>query len=43
MEDRFVVQWDRDALEMTGWIKLDVLSLRMLSAISLKHRKSVTL
>ncbi len=34
MEDRFVVQWDKDALEMTGWIKLDVLGLRMLSAIS---------
>jgi DNA polymerase III alpha subunit len=34
MEDRFVVQWDKDALEMTGWIKLDVLSLRMLSAIA---------
>jgi error-prone DNA polymerase len=34
MEDRFVVQWDKDALETTGWIKLDVLSLRMLSAIA---------
>lgn len=34
MDDRFVVQWDKDALEMTGWIKLDVLSLRMLSAIA---------
>ncbi|MGH8632465.1 MAG: error-prone DNA polymerase, partial [Burkholderiales bacterium] len=33
MEDRFVVQWDKDALEAAGWIKLDVLGLRMLSAI----------
>ncbi len=34
MEDRTVVQWDKDALETMGWIKLDVLSLRALSAIS---------
>lgn len=34
MEDRTVVQWDKDALEMQGWIKLDVLALRMLSAIA---------
>ena len=34
MEGRTVVQWDKDALEMAGWIKLDVLGLRMLSAIS---------
>jgi error-prone DNA polymerase len=34
MEDRTVVQWDKDALEMMGWIKLDVLGLRALSAIS---------
>jgi error-prone DNA polymerase len=34
MEERTVVQWDKDALEMVGWIKLDVLGLRMLSAIS---------
>jgi error-prone DNA polymerase len=34
MEDRFVVQWDKDSLEMAGWVKLDVLGLRMLSAIS---------
>lgn len=34
MEDRTVVQWDKEALEMAGWVKLDVLGLRMLSAIS---------
>lgn len=34
MEDRTVVQWDKDALEMAGWIKLDVLGLRTLSAIA---------
>jgi error-prone DNA polymerase len=34
MEERTVVQWDKDALEMAGWVKLDVLGLRMLSAIA---------
>jgi error-prone DNA polymerase len=34
MEERTVVQWDKDALELCGWIKLDVLGLRALSAIS---------
>ncbi len=34
LEDRQVVQWDKEALEMQGWIKLDVLGLRMLSAIA---------
>lgn len=34
MEDRIVVQWDKDSLELAGWIKLDVLGLRMLSAIA---------
>jgi error-prone DNA polymerase len=34
MEDRTVVQWDKDSLELAGWIKLDVLGLRMLSAIA---------
>lgn len=34
MDDRTVVQWDKDALETMGWIKLDVLGLRALSAIS---------
>ncbi|GBL38666.1 error-prone DNA polymerase [Anaerolineaceae bacterium] len=33
MEARSAVQWDKDALEMADWIKLDVLGLRMLSAI----------
>ena len=34
MDDRFVIQWDKDSLELAGWIKLDVLGLRMLSAIA---------
>lgn len=34
MEERTVVQWDKDSLEMAGWIKLDVLGLRMLSAVA---------
>ncbi len=34
MEDRTVTQWDKDSLEIAGWIKLDVLGLRMLSAIA---------
>jgi error-prone DNA polymerase len=34
MEDRTVVQWDKDALETMGWVKLDVLGLRTLSAIA---------
>ena len=34
MEDRTVVQWDKDALEAAGWVKLDVLGLRTLSAIA---------
>ena len=34
MEDRFVVQWDKDALEDAGLVKIDILGLRMLSAIS---------
>lgn len=34
MQDRTVVQWDKDALELCGWIKLDVLGLRALAAIS---------
>lgn len=34
MQERTVVQWDKDSLELMNWIKLDVLGLRMLSAIS---------
>ncbi|HJO90557.1 MAG TPA: DNA polymerase III subunit alpha, partial [Anaerolineales bacterium] len=34
MQERTVVQWDKDSLELMSWIKLDVLGLRMLSAIS---------
>ncbi len=34
MDDRSVVQWDKDSLELAGWIKLDVLGLRMLAAIA---------
>jgi error-prone DNA polymerase len=34
MPGRSVVQWDKDALETAGLIKIDILGLRMLSAIS---------
>ncbi len=34
MTDRVVVQWDKDALENVGLVKIDILGLRMLSAIS---------
>jgi error-prone DNA polymerase len=34
MAGRTVVQWDKDALETAGLIKIDILGLRMLAAIS---------
>jgi len=34
MEGRVVVQWDKEALEEVGLVKIDVLGLRMLSAIT---------
>jgi len=34
MADRVVVQWDKEGLEDVGLVKIDVLGLRMLSAIS---------
>lgn len=34
MKDRYVVQWDKDSLEAAGLVKIDILGLRMLSAIS---------
>jgi error-prone DNA polymerase len=34
MADRVVVQWDKEALEDVGLVKIDILGLRMLSAIS---------
>ncbi len=33
MPDRVVVQWDKDMLETAGIVKIDILGLRMLSAI----------
>ncbi|MEJ2150669.1 MAG: error-prone DNA polymerase, partial [Chloroflexota bacterium] len=33
MEGRVVVQWDKEGLEGTGMVKIDLLGLRMLSAI----------
>ncbi len=33
MEDRVVTQWDKDSLEGAGMVKIDLLGLRMLSAI----------
>jgi error-prone DNA polymerase len=34
MEDRTVVQWDKDSLEDSGFVKIDILGLRMLSAVA---------
>ncbi len=34
MADRVVVQWDKDALEEVGLVKIDILGLRMLSAVA---------
>jgi error-prone DNA polymerase len=34
MPDRVVVQWDKEALETAGLVKIDLLGLRMLSAIA---------
>ena len=34
MPDRVVVQWDKDGLEDAGLVKIDILGLRMLSAIT---------
>jgi error-prone DNA polymerase len=34
MTDRVVVQWDKEGLEEAGLVKIDLLGLRMLSAIS---------
>jgi error-prone DNA polymerase len=34
MAGRVVVQWDKDALEQVGLIKIDILGLRMLSAVT---------
>ena len=34
MADRVVVQWDKDGLEDAGLVKIDILGLRMLSAIT---------
>lgn len=34
MPDRTVVQWDKDSLETIGLVKIDILGLRMLSAIA---------
>ncbi len=33
MPDRVVVQWDKEALEEIGLVKIDILGLRMLSAV----------
>lgn len=33
MEDRTVIQWDKDDLDMVGLLKVDILALGMLSAI----------
>ncbi|MCO5206200.1 MAG: DNA polymerase III subunit alpha [Anaerolineae bacterium] len=38
MENRTVVQWDKESLETAGIVKIDVLGLRMLSAIDEAER-----
>jgi len=48
MEDRTVIQWDKDDLESLGLLKVDVLALGMLTAIrkcfdSIKHHHQRTL
>ena len=44
MPGRVVVQWDKDSLEEVGLIKIDILGLRMLSAIAetLEHVETLT-
>ena len=44
MEDRVVVQWDKDGLEDAGLVKIDILGLRMLSALTeaLDHIQMMT-
>ena len=39
MQDRTIIQWDKDDLEALGLLKVDVLALGMLSSI----RKSIDL
>jgi error-prone DNA polymerase len=34
MADRYVTQWDKEALEDIGLVKIDILGLRMLSAVA---------
>ena len=34
MPNRYVVQWDKDSLEDIGWVKIDILGLRILDVIS---------
>lgn len=34
MNDRYVVQWDKEGLEAVGLVKIDLLGLRMLSAVA---------
>lgn len=42
MPDRVVVQWDKDSLEDSGICKIDILGLRMLSAIAEAARTTNT-
>jgi error-prone DNA polymerase len=44
MPKRFVVQWDKDGLEDAGLIKIDILGLRMLAALTetLEHIEQAT-
>ncbi len=34
LDPRYVVQWDKDAIEDVGWVKVDILGLKILDVIS---------
>src|SRR5690606_33033516 len=34
MKDRFVVQWDKDSIDDIGWVKVDILGLKILDVIA---------
>jgi DNA polymerase III alpha subunit len=44
MQDRVVVQWDKEGLEDAGMVKIDLLGLRTLSAVAeaLEHIQITT-
>ena len=40
MEDRTIIEWDKDDLDALGLLKIDVLALGMLTALSQGLRSS---